>query len=146
MSGLGSRMNAMSSRLKIVILFLSFSACLPIIAKAVGEAEFASLEDAEAACIAWQQSGDVHESLTDEDAMRTYGYEVGQGSCDFVRPSLTRRFSKQMQGKELVRSRYCFNDKSTNTIEGRRNDAMETGEWVEQKNEGTYRLTKTFRY
>ena len=146
MTDLRSRVNVSSSRVKIIIVFLSFSACLPLIAKAVNQTPFSSLEDAEAACIGWQQSGDVHQSLSDEDAMRTYGYEVGQGSCDFVRPSLTRRYSKQMQGKEIVRSRYCFNDKSSNTIEGRRNDAMENGTLVERENEGTYRLVKTFRY
>ena len=146
MSVCRSRMNLRISRVKTIVVLLVCTACLPVIAKAVNQQTFASLEDAETACIGWQQSGDVHKSLTEDDAMRTYGYEVGQGSCDYVRPSLTRRFSRQMQGKEIVLSRYCFNDKANNVIEGRRNDAMETGEWIERENEGTYRVVKTFRY
>ncbi len=146
MSDLRSKINGAPAKPKVMIVVLLFSACLPIIAKAVGQTKFSSLEEAEAACIGWQQSGDVHDSLSEEDAMRTYGYEVGQGSCDYVTPSLTRRYSKQMQGKELVRSRYCINDKSTNTIEGKRNDAMENGEWIERGNEDSYELVKTFRY
>ena len=71
---------------------------------------------------------------------------MGQGSCDYVNPSLTRRFAKQMNGKELVLSRYCFNDKANNRIEGRKNVVMEDGTWVEGENEGSYMHAETFRY
>ena len=51
-----------------------------------------------------------------------------------------------MNGKELVLSRYCFNDKASNTIEGKRNQTMENGEWIDRENEGTYELVKKFKY
>ena len=51
-----------------------------------------------------------------------------------------------MNGKELVLSRVCVNDKANNTIVGRRNDAMETGKWVKWKNEGVYEVVTAFRY
>ena len=48
-----------------------------------------------------------------------------------------------MQGKELVKSRYCINNKATNTIEGRKNAAMEKGL---KGDNGTYTTEKTFKY
>ena len=48
-----------------------------------------------------------------------------------------------MQGKELVKSRYCINSKATNTIEGRKNAAMEKGQ---KGDNGTYTTEKTFKY
>ena len=71
---------------------------------------------------------------------------MGQGSCDFVNPSLARRFSKQMKGKELVLSRVSVTDKANNVIVGRKNEVMENGEWIDRKNEGTYEMATTFRY
>ena len=51
-----------------------------------------------------------------------------------------------MKGKELVLSRVCVNDKASNTIVGRKNKAMENGEWIDRKNEGTYDIVTVFRY
>ncbi len=51
-----------------------------------------------------------------------------------------------MNGKELVLSRICVNDKANNTIVGMRNDAMESGTWVKRKNEGAYEMVTTFMY
>ena len=138
--------NWKSSRGKVVILLLSLGVFVPLIGQTVNQNTYSSLEKAEEACIGWQQSGAVHESLSERDAWQTYGYEVGQGSCSYVTPSLSRRFSEQMNGKELVLSRYCFNDKASNTIEGKRNQTMENGEWIDRENEGTYELVKTFKY
>ena len=134
---------AQGTRLNVLVILVG---CLPVIAKAIDENTYASLEKAEEACIGWRQSGDVHASLSAENAWRTYGFEVGQGSCDYVNPSLTRRFAKQMNGKELVLSCYCFNDKANNRIEGRKNVVMEDGTWVEGENEGSYMHAETFRY
>ena len=152
MSGLINKLDWKSTKGKTIILLLSFGILIPGIAKVVNRTllakpmVYSSLKKAEEACIGWQQSGDVHESLSRDNARQTYGYFVGQGSCDFVIPSLGRRFSKQMNGKELVLSRICVNDKANNTIEGRRNDAMENGEWINRQNEGIYKMVTTFRY
>lgn len=51
-----------------------------------------------------------------------------------------------MNGKELVLSRLCVNDKANNKIVGKRNNTMENGEWIKRKNEGTYEIVKTFKY
>ena len=51
-----------------------------------------------------------------------------------------------MNGKELVLSRLCINDKANNTIVGKRNLAMENGEWIERRNEGAYEKDKIFKY
>ena len=134
----------MSDRVKVCILLLSLGALVPLIIKVLSQNTYPSLEQAEAACTWWRQSGDVHESLSQDNAWQTYGYEVGQGSCDYVNPSLTRRYP--MNGKELVLSRLCVNDKAKNTIIGKRNEAMENGQWVERKNEGTYEMVRTFKY
>ena len=144
MSGSTNRIDWKSPRGKAVILLLSLGVFVPIIVQAVNRNTYSSLEKAEAACTWWRQSGDVHESLSQDDAWRTYGYEVGQGSCDYVQPSLTRRYP--MNGKELVLSRLCVNDKANNKIVGKRNNTMENGEWIERKNEGTYEIVKTFKY
>ena len=127
----------------MLIALVCLGILIPAIGKAVNANTYPSLEKAEEACIAWRQSGNIHQSLTEEEVWAIYGREVGQGSCDFVMPSLTRRFSKQIQGKELVKSRYCINNKATNTIEGRRNAAMEQG--LKESN-GTYTTEKTFKY
>ena len=138
-----SQLDWRSPKSKALIALVCLGFLIPTISNAVSANTYPSLEKAEEACIAWQQSGNVHQSLTDEEAWSIYGREVGQGSCDFVRPSLTRRFSKQMQGKELVKSRYCINNKATNTIEGRRNAAMEQG--LNESN-SAYTTEKTFKY
>lgn len=138
-----SQLDWKSPKSKAFIALVCLGVLIPTISNAVSANTYPSLEKAEEACIAWQQSGNVHQSLTDEEAWSIYGREVGQGSCDFVRPSLTRRFSKQMQGKELVKSRYCINNKATNTIEGRRNAAMEQG--LKESN-SAYTTEKTFKY
>ena len=135
--------NWKSPKSKGLLALACLGILMPIISNAVSTNTYPSLEKAEEACIAWQQSGNVHQSFTDEEAWTIYGREVGQGSCDFVRPSLTRRFSKQMQGKELVKSRYCINNKATNTIEGRKNAAMESE--LKESN-GTYTTQKIFQY
>ena len=133
-----------SDRGKFCIFLLSLGALVPLTIKVLSQNTYPSLEQAEAACTWWRQSGDVHESLSPDNARQTYGYEVGQGSCDYVEPSLTRRYP--MNGKELVLSRLCVNDKENNTIVGKRNLAMENGEWIERKNEGTYERTTIFKY
>ena len=51
-----------------------------------------------------------------------------------------------MNGKELVLSRVCVNDKANNKIVGRRNDALENGKWIKWKNEGTYEMVTSFHY
>ena len=136
-------LNWRSPKSKALIALVCLGVLIPIIGNAVSANTYPSLEKAEEACIAWQQSGNVHQSFTDEEAWTIYGREIGQGSCDVVSPSLGRRFSKQMQGKELVKSRYCINNKATNTIEGRKNAAMESG--VKESN-GTYTTQTTFKY
>jgi len=152
MGNLIKKLKLKSSKSKFVILLASLSVFSVIIGKGVNrisQAEptvYSSLKKAEEACIGWQQTGDLHRSLTRENARQTYGYYVGQGSCDFVIPSLGRRFSEQMNGKELVLSRLCVNDKVNNTILGKRNDVMENGDWINRKNEGTYETVTTFRY
>ena len=139
-----NRIEWKSPAVKAVVLLLSLSSLAALIVKAFNQNTFSSLEKAEAACTWWRQSGDVHESLSRKNARQTYGYEVGQGSCDYVEPSLTRRYP--MNGKELVLSRLCVNDKANNTIVGKRNLAMENGEWIERKNEGAYERTAIFKY
>ena len=139
-----NRIEWKSPAVKAVVLLLSLSSLAALIVKAFNQNTYSSLEKAEAACTWWRQSGDVHESLSQDNAWQTYGYEVGQGSCDYVNPSLTRRYP--MNGKELVLSRLCVNDKARNTIIGKRNEAMENGQWVERKNEGTYEMVRTFKY
>ena len=152
MSGLFDRLNWSSTKGKAFIFLLSVGVFIPVIGKVVHQTwlaksmVYSSLLKAEEACIAWRQSGDVHESLSRDNAYQTYGYFMGQGSCDFVNPSLVRRFSKQMKGKELVLSRVCVNDKANNTIVGRKNEVMENGDWIDRKNEGTYDMVATFRY
>ena len=144
MGGFTNQMNLKSSQGKLFILLLLIGALVPLIVKVSTQDAYPSLEKAEAACTWWRQSGDVHESLSRKNARQTYGYEVGQGSCDYVEPSLTRRYP--MNGKELVLSRLCVNDKANNTIVGKRNLAMENGEWIERENEGTYERTAIFKY
>ena len=152
MGGLFDKLDWSSTKVRAFILLLSLGVLIPVIARFVYRTSLAkpmiysSLLKAEEACIGWRQSGDVHESLSRDDAYQTYGYFMGQGSCDFVNPSLVRRFSKQMKGKELVLSRVCVNDKANNIIVGRKNEVMENGEWIDRKNEGTYDMVATFRY
>ena len=152
MGGLFDKLDWSSTKVRAFILLLSLGVLIPVIARVVYRTSLAkpmiysSLLKAEEACIGWRQSGDVHESLSRDDAYQTYGYFMGQGSCDFVNPSLVRRFSKQMKGKELVLSRVCVNDKANNIIVGRKNEVMENGEWIDRKNEGTYDMVAAFRY
>ncbi|AKN60920.1 hypothetical protein WB44_07200 [Synechococcus sp. WH 8020] len=147
---LTNKMDWKSRKGKAIILLLSLGVILPIVGKVVNRASsgkpkiYSSLEKAEAACTWWRQTGDVHESISWENARHALGLFEGQGSCDYVNPSLTRRYP--MNGKELVLSRVCVNDKANNTIVGRRNDAMETGKWVKWKNEGVYEVVTAFRY
>jgi hypothetical protein len=135
---------------KTVIFLLSLSVIVPIIGKVVHRyssakpTSYSSLEKAEAACTWWRQTGSVHESISRDNARHALGLFEGQGSCDFVNPSLTRRYP--MNGKKLVLSRVCVNDKAKNTIIGRRNEALESGQWIKWKNEGTYEMVTTFRY
>ena len=137
---------------KLVIALLSLAILIPVMSRLQIQtsqnkpARYTSLQEAEEACISWQQSGDVHKSLSRDNALKTYGYVVGQGSCDFVIPSIGRRFTEQMKGKELVLSRLCMNDKANNTILGKQNNEMENGEWTKNKNEGTYKIVSTFHY
>ena len=152
MGGLFDKLDWSSTKGKVFILLLSLGIFIPVIGRVVYQASlnkpkiYPSLLKAEEACISWRQSGGVHESLSRDNAYQTYGYFMGQGSCDFVNPSLVRRFSKQMKGKELVLSRVCVNDKANNIIVGRKNEVMENGEWTDRKNEGTYDMVVTFRY
>ena len=152
MGGFFNKLDRSSAKVKAFILFLSLGILFPVIGKVIYQTSLAkprvysSLLKAEEACIDWRQSGDVHESLSRDNAYQTSGYFMGQGSCDFVNPSLVRRFSKQMKGKELVLSRVCVNDKANNVIVGRKNEVMENGEWIDRKNEGTYEMVTTFRY
>ena len=147
---LTNKMDWKSKKGKAIILLLSLGVILPIVGKVVNRVSsgkpkiYSSLEKAEAACTWWRQTGDVHESISWENARHALGLFEGQGSCDYVNPSLTRRYP--MNGKELVLSRVCVNDKANNTIVGRRNDAMETGKWVKWKNEGVYEVVTAFRY
>ena len=147
---LTNKMDWKSRKGKAIILLLSLGVILPIVGKVVNRVSsrnpkiYSSLEKAEAACTWWRQTGDVHVSISWENARHALGLFEGQGSCDYVNPSLTRRYP--MNGKELVLSRVCVNDKANNTIVGRRNDAMETGKWVKWKNEGVYEVVTTFRY
>ena len=147
---LTNKMDWKSRKGKAIILLLSLGVILPIVGKVVNRASsgkpkiYSSLEKAEAACTWWRQTGDVNESISWENARHALGLFEGQGSCDYVNPSLTRRYP--MNGKELVLSRVCVNDKANNTIVGRRNDAMETGKWVKWKNEGVYEVVTAFRY
>ncbi len=150
MKFLTNKMELNSRKGKVVILLLSLGVILPIFGKVInrvspGKAKvYTSLEKAEAACTWWRQTGDVHESISWENARHALGLYEGQGSCDFVNPSLTRRYP--MNGKELVLSRVCVNDKANNTIVGRRNDSLENGKWIKWKNEGTYEMVTAFRY
>ncbi len=150
MKFLTNKMELNSRKGKVVILLLSLGVILPIFGKVInrvspGKAKiYTSLEKAEAACTWWRQTGDVHESISWENARHALGLYEGQGSCDYVNPSLTRRYP--MNGKELVLSRVCVNDKANNTIVERRNDALENGKWIKWKNEGSYEMVTTFRY
>ena len=152
MGGLFDKLGCSSTKGKAFIFLVSLGILIPVIGKVVHQTllakpmVYSSLLKAEEACIGWRQSGDVHESLSRDNAYQTYGYFVGQGSCDFVNPSLGRRFSEQMKGKELVLSRVCVNDRANNIIVGRKNEVMENGEWIDRKNEGTYDMVTTFRY
>ncbi len=145
-----NKMDWKSRKGKTVIFLLSLSVIVPIIGKVVHRYSsskptvYSSLEKAEAACTWWRQTGSVHESISRDNARHALGLFEGQGSCDFVNPSLTRRYP--MNGKNLVLSRVCVNDKANNTIIGRRNEALESGKWIKWKNEGTYEMVTTFRY
>lgn len=145
-----NKMDWKSRKGKTVIYLLSLSVIVPIIGKVVHRyssakpTSYSSLEKAEAACTWWRQTGSVHESISRDNARHALGLFEGQGSCDFVNPSLTRRYP--MNGKKLVLSRVCVNDKANNTIIGRRNEALESGQWIKWKNEGTYEMVTTFRY
>ena len=150
MSFFTNKMDWKSKKGKTIIVLLSLSVIIPVIGNVLNRYSsnkpkvYPSLEKAEAACTWWRQTGDVHESISRENAWKTLGRFVGQGSCDYVNPSLTRRYP--MNGKELVLSRLCLNDKANNTIAGRRNDVLENGDWIKYKNEGTYKVVTTFRY
>ena len=152
MGGFFNKLDRSSTKVKAFILLLSLGILISVIGKVFYQTllaksrVYSSLLKAEEACISWRQSGDVHESLSRDNAYQTYGHFVGQGSCDFVNPSLGRRFSKQMKGKELVLSRVCVNDKANNIIVGRKNEVMENGEWIDRKNEGTYEMSSAFHY
>ena len=87
---LTSKLDWSSRKGQALFALLCLGVLIPTIGKAVSSESYPSLEKAEEACIAWQQSGDVHPSLTEQDAWSIYGREVGQGSCDFVTPSLSR--------------------------------------------------------
>ena len=145
-----NKMDLKSRKGKTVIFLLSLSVIVPIIGKVVHRyssakpTSYSSLEKAEAACTWWRQTGSVHESISRDNARHALGLFEGQGSCDFVNPSLTRRYP--MNGKKLVLSRVCVNDKANNQIIGRRNEALESGQWIKWKNEGTYEMVTTFRY
>ena len=145
-----NKMDWKSRKGKAVIVLLSLSVIIPVIGKVVNRYSsakpkvYSSLEKAEAACTWWRQTGDVHESISWENARHALGLYEGQGSCDYVNPSLTRRYP--MNGKELVLSRVCVNDKANNKIVGRRNDALENGKWIKWKNEGTYEIVTSFHY
>ena len=145
-----NRMDWKSRKGKTVIFLLSLSVIVPIIGKVVHRYSsakptvYSSLEKAEAACTWWRQTGSVHGSISRDNARHALGLFEGQGSYDFVNPSLTRRYP--MNGKKLVLSRVCVNDKANNTIIGRRNEALESGQWIKWKNEGTYEMVTTFRY
>ena len=145
-----NKMDWKSKKGKAVIVLLSLSVIIPVIGKVINRYSSAkpkfypSLEKAEAACTWWRQTGDVHESISWENAWNTLGRFEGQGSCDYVNPSLTRRYP--LNGKELVLSRVCVNDKANNTIVGRRNEALENGDWIKLKNEGTYEMVTSFHY
>ena len=150
MSFFTNKMDWKSKKGKTIIVLLSLSVIIPVIGKVVNRYSststkvYSSLEKAEAACTWWRQTGDVHESISRKNAWKTLGRFEGQGSCDYVNPSLTRRYP--MNGKELVLSRVCVNDKANNTIVGRRNDALENGDWIKLKNEGTYEMVTSFHY
>ena len=152
MGGLFDKLDWSSTKGKVFIFLFLLGILIPVIGRGIDRTSlpkpmiYSSLLKAEEACISWRQSGGVHESLSRDNAYQTYGYFVGQGSCDFVNPSLARRFSKQMNGKELVLSRVCVNDKANNIIVGRKNEVMENGEWIDRKNEGTYDMVAVFRY
>ncbi|WP_186545638.1 hypothetical protein [Synechococcus sp. ROS8604] len=143
-----NKMDWKSRKGKTVIFLLSLSVIVPIIGKVVHRYSsskptvYSSLEKAEAACTWWRQTGNVHESISWDNARHALGLFEGQGSCDFVNPSLTRRYP--MNGKNLVLSRVCVNDKANNTIIGRRNKALESSKWIKWKNEGTYEMVATF--
>ncbi len=145
-----NEMDWKSRKGKTVIFLLSLCVIVPIIGKVVHRYSsakptvYSSLEKAEAACTWWRQTGSVHESISRDNARHALGLFEGQGSCDFVNPSLTRRYP--MNSKKLVLSRVCVNDKANNTIIGRRNEALESGQWIKWKNEGTYEMVTTFRY
>ena len=150
MSFFTNKMDWKSKKGKTIIVLLSLSVIVPVIGNVVNRYSsnkpkvYPSLEKAEAACTWWRQTGDVHESISRENAWKTLGRFEGQGSCDYVNPSLTRRYP--MNGKELVLSRVCINDKANNIITGRRNDALENGDWIKFKNEGTYEMVTSFHY
>ena len=121
---LANKLDLQSWKVKVLVALLFLAALVPVVGKTLVDSRYPSLEKA-------------------EEAWDLYGREVGQGSCDYVTPSLTRRFFAQMNGKELVKSRYCLNNKATNTFEGRRNEAMEVGL---NGDNGTYQAEQTFRY
>ena len=146
MGGFTKKIDQKSSRGKVVILLFSLRVFVPLVYPTVNQNTYASLEKVEEVCIGCQRSGDFHESWLERDAWQAYGYEVGQGSCSYFTPSLNRWFPEQMNGKELVLSRCCFNDKTSNTIEGKRNQMMGNGEWIDREDEGAYELVKTFKY
>ena len=85
---------------KIVIMLLSLGVILPITGKLISKYEYPSLEKAEEACIAWQQTGQVHQSLAEDAAISTWGRQLQ--TVDPVIPLAGRRFSNQLNGKSLV--------------------------------------------
>ena len=121
---LANKLDLQSWKVKVLVALLFLAALVPVVGKTLVDSRYPSLEKA-------------------EEAWDLYGREVGQGSYDYVTPSLTRRFFAQMKGKELVKFRYCLNNKATNTIEGRRNEAMEVGL---NGDNGTYQTEQMFRY
>ena len=92
-----------TSKGRIVIMLLSLGVILPITGKLISKHKYPSLEKAEEACIAWQQTGQVHQSLTEDEAISTWGRQLQ--TVDRVIPLAGQRFSNQLNGKNLVHSR-----------------------------------------
>ena len=117
---------------RAVITLLSPGVVLPITGKLLSNHKHSSLGKVEEACIASQQTGQLHPSLTEDDRTATWAPQLQ--TVDPVIPSLGRRFSNQLKRKSLVHSRLCINGRSKNEIIGTIKTAMEEGTWSRQKN------------
>jgi hypothetical protein len=138
-----NKMDWSTTKGKILIMLLSLGVILPITGKLIRKYEYPSLEKAEEACIAWQQTGQVHQSLAEDEAISSWGRQLQ--TVDPVIPLAGRRFSNQLNGKSLVLSRICTNDRSKNEIIGTINTSMEDGTWSKE-NTGTYQASQSFHY